>query len=319
MKIKLTILFTIFMLLNGQLVNASLWGDIKKTTKSKNPLKQVLTSPKKKPSEKKIKSSTKQQQPEQSSTKAQSHNSGKSTYKGKLDIVGLELGMTVEQVISVLKKRNSSYKITTRKHERNNSRSDMLRNSEYVTSILATLPNNKEVIVISFPHPPSKLSSAIKRTVYFKEGKKPLYQSVKKSLESKYGLSLYQMGMPHRRYWFYDQEENLRAEFLKKEANNLNVMSQTTRCGASLSNNNNTGYDRAFTSLDEVCGLMILANIYADNVDNSVSSIRTILSDGILIKNNSKKYWGYKNQLKTEEIQKKKEKAKKNEGKFNDF
>jgi hypothetical protein len=107
-----------------------------------------------------------------------------------LDIAGLKLGMSRDDVVSSLKKYKENFKF-----KYNNDKLNLPESHEYLNSISAEsisreefLKSYGEFFTVSFYSPPNKnLVSKIQRETKFAQGDKPTFEALLKFLKDKYG------------------------------------------------------------------------------------------------------------------------------------
>ena len=108
------------------------------------------------------------------------------------DIIGLSIGMTPQEVISVLKNRG----LIITGQRINEAHNSWLSGHEFTTYIVANSQKrrgNTERVTVSFSAPPAKnLVQAIFRGQKFKKGNEKLSDSISKALINKYGQPSYQ-------------------------------------------------------------------------------------------------------------------------------
>lgn len=209
--------------------------------------------------------------PSHSVPQAESANSHSKMTPGPVempDVVGLRLGMTPEEAITVLKGRNKAYVIeTVMFSERQKSPMTTQMGSYFVDSVSYVrgyLPDNSEVISVVFPaHPAESLSQGIDRIVtYSSEG--PLKQNVIDAVHGKYGAR-------ESLFWQFDKNYHLLDYDL------MSAHAYGATCGSVAMWNSRRGLTSTY-GMDKKCQTFLRIDI--KGTDDIVTGIRTILIDG---------------------------------------
>ena len=184
------------------------------------------------------------------------------------DVVGLRLGMTPEEAITVLKGRNKAYVIEkVMFSERQKSPMTKQMGSYLVDSVSYVrghLPDKSEVISVVFPaHPAESLSQGIDRIVtYSSEG--PLKQNVIDAVHGKYGAR-------ESLFWQFDKNYHLLDYDL------MSAHAYGATCGSVAMMNARRGLTHTY-GMDKKCQTFLRIDI--KGTDDIVTGIRTILIDG---------------------------------------
>jgi len=285
----LAVIFTAFSFSQAE---AQIWGSLKNAIKKK--AEEVVTKEiGGKPAEK-----SKKSKQEKTKTASNQGNSQKQIpasigKPSSLDIVGLKLGMTPDQVVDFLKKRNKDFKIDKRV-----SKKSRFMQSGYVALIKASRPDNRESIEVVFSDPISKnLSVAIWRKVKFEAGQQPTTKAVKEGLIKKYGTPS-STTTSSRLVWLFNSNDTVIKN--KRKPNVMMCIMGSLNQGISLKWINDM--------INPKCGRFARTKVSGGDV---ARGFYVMLTDTRLIAENFARTEKYIADQKASEAQKRKEKASK--------
>lgn len=193
----LTVIFTLF---SVSIAEAQIWGKLKDVVNNK--VEEVVT----KEVAKQVNQTPEKSKKDNISTPTiqNNNNASKATYEtgtanSDIDIIGLKLGMTQDQVIAALKKHNkdvditfNEFKVTPSARKQNAEIPDHLQAIDARIGDIRTSPN--ETIIIRFSGPPANNTvNEIVRSVIFAED--ILTDTVVNALKEKYGAPTQKSGM----------------------------------------------------------------------------------------------------------------------------